>query len=54
MNNETGLIYIGAGNWLPGIPARDLTVQEVKDLGGEKALIETGLYAKPPKAEKEK
>jgi len=37
--------YIGNGNWLPGIPARDLTEQEVKRFG-EKMLIASGLYEK--------
>jgi hypothetical protein len=36
----------GFGGSLPGLPARDLTDQEVLDLGGEKALLDTGLYAK--------
>ena len=31
---------------LPNIPARDLTDDEVKEYGGESALIATGLYAK--------
>lgn len=31
---------------LVGIPARDLTDEEVKNLGGEKQLLSTGLYEK--------
>lgn len=30
--------------FLPGIPARDLTNEEVERFGGEEALEETGLY----------
>lgn len=29
---------------LPGIPARDLSAEEVEQHGGEKALVATGLY----------
>jgi hypothetical protein len=44
----------GCGGSLPGIPARDLTDQEVDRLGGETSLLATGLYEKdkhekPPK-----
>ena len=42
------LKYIGTG-FLPGIPARDLTDEEVKKCGGVKFLLSTGLYAKPKK-----
>lgn len=38
----------GYGGWLPNIPARDLTNDEVRELGGEKALLETGLYERQP------
>ena len=40
------LKYIGKG-FIVGIPARDLTAEEVKKHGGEKVLVDTGLYAKP-------
>lgn len=40
------LTYIGHGA-IPGIPARNLTAEEVKEYGGESFLISTGLYAKP-------
>lgn len=43
----TKLTYVGKGTWLPGVPARDLTNDEVKEHGGEAALIATGLYALP-------
>lgn len=46
------LIYNGKG-FIPGIPARDLDDAEVEKYGGEKLLLETGLYAKPVKAKKE-
>jgi len=42
------LKYIGSA-WLPGIPKRDLTDEEVKQYGGEKELIATGLYEAPKK-----
>ena len=42
------LIWKGTA-WLPGIPARDLTDEEVKQFGGEKRLIATGLYEAPKK-----
>lgn len=37
---------------LIGVPARDLSVEEVEQHGGEKGLIATGLYEKPAKAVK--
>jgi len=37
------LKYIGKGA-IPGIPARDLTEEETKKYGGEKLLIESGLW----------
>ena len=40
------LIYIGKG-FLNGLPARNLTDDEVEALGGEKVLLATGLYKKP-------
>lgn len=40
------LKWKGTG-FLPGIPARDLTDQEVEEFGGEKYLVGTGLYEKP-------
>ena len=46
------LIYNGKG-FRDGIPARDLTDEEVKELGGEKYLLATGLYEKEaPKQER--
>ena len=42
------LIWKGTA-WLPGIPARDLTDEEVKQFGGEKKLIASGLYEAPKK-----
>ena len=43
------LNYIGGGAFVPGIPARDLTDDEVKKHGGEKVLLATGLYKKQSK-----
>lgn len=40
--------YIGKGQWLPGVPARDLTADEVKELGRD-YLLSTGLYAEEEK-----
>lgn len=42
------LKYVGDG-FIPGIPARDLTDEEVKQYGGEKKLLATGLYEKAEK-----
>lgn len=42
------LIYIGT-SVIPGIPARDLTAEEVEQYGGEKELLKTKLYKKPDK-----
>lgn len=36
--------YIGNGAFCPPYPARDLSDEEVQEFG-EKALLETGLYA---------
>ncbi len=41
------LKYIGDGTFAPGIPARDLTDEEVKEYGGVALLTKTGLYQKP-------
>lgn len=46
------LIYLGGG-YLKGIPARNLTKEEVKECGGVKKLVDSGLYAKPDKNEAE-
>ncbi|CAK0775196.1 hypothetical protein CCP3SC1AL1_770018 [Gammaproteobacteria bacterium] len=37
------LRYVGKGNWITGVPARDLTDEEVEAFG-EKWLVESGLY----------
>lgn len=44
------LIWIGARQGqlgIPGIPARDLTDDEVQRHGGEAELLKTGLWEKP-------
>ncbi len=44
------LIWIGKEKGiegLPGVPARDLSDEEVKTYGGEAWLIKTGLWQKP-------
>jgi hypothetical protein len=43
------LKYIGIGEHKIGIPARDLSDEEVDQYGGEEYLIATGLYVKPAK-----
>lgn len=43
---KIGLIYIGNGS-LRGIPARDLSIEEVEKYGGVDYLISTKLYEKP-------
>ena len=42
------LKYIGNG-FIPGIPARDLSAEDVKKYGGKEKLLATGLYAEPEK-----
>ena len=37
------LKYIGNGSFLAGVPARDLSVAEVKQYG-KKRLLDSGLY----------
>ena len=45
--------YIGNGAFLPDIPARDLTVDEVEKFG-KKFLLASGLYAEAkPETKKE-
>ena len=40
------LKYIGKG-FIPGIPARDLSGDEIKKYGGIKFLLATGLFERP-------
>ena len=46
------LRYVGKGKAIIGIPARDLSDEEVEKYGGEEELIATGLYEKVEKAMK--
>lgn len=46
------LIYTDTSRVIPGIPARDLTADEVEEYGGEEYLLATGLYSKPDKKKK--
>jgi hypothetical protein len=39
------LKYVGNGDFIPGIPARDLSDDEVNRFGGKRKLVATGLYA---------
>ena len=42
------LIYTGKGAHLVGVPARDLTDEDVKELSlNEAELIKSGIYEKP-------
>ena len=45
------LVYVGQ-QVIIGIPARNLTDEEVERYGGEKYLLSTGLYKKPPDTKK--
>ena len=40
----SGLIYIGKGDFINGIPAKDLTPEQVERFGRD-YLIDSGLYA---------
>lgn len=44
------LIYIGNGAFVPGVPAKDLSAEQVKKLSvSEKDLLDSGLYKKASK-----
>ncbi len=43
---KPALLYIGDGSWLPGIPAQDLTIEELEGLDVDR-LIASGLYKEP-------
>lgn len=47
-SKQEGLKYIGGG-FIPGVPARDLTADEVAQHGGEEQLIRSQLYVKHTK-----
>lgn len=57
--SEVGLKYNGLGH-IVGIPARDLTPEEIEELGGEQFLLsrQNGhggkMYSKPPIAKQSK
>ncbi len=38
------LYYVGQGDFIYGVPARNLTAEEVEACGGAERLIATGLY----------
>ena len=44
----SGLVYRGGG-FIPGVPARDLSPDEVKQ-HGESSLLASGLYMRPRKS----
>jgi hypothetical protein len=43
-NPISKLKYVGRGEFLPGVPSRDLTAAEVDTLGGVEYLVGSGLY----------
>lgn len=43
------LIYVGGGSWLPDVPARDLTDEEVEHLD-KTFLLRSGLYVEEKEA----
>ena len=45
---QSALRYVGAGSFLPGVPARDLSAAEADAYGGADALVASGLYARIP------
>ena len=45
------LLYIGKGNFLAGIPARDLTALEVRKFSEQK-LLDSKLYTRAAKPQK--
>jgi hypothetical protein len=38
--------YVGNGDFIPGVPARDLSDKEVKELGIQEAVEASDLYKK--------
>lgn len=44
MDRKIKFKYIGGGNAIIGIPARDIYEDEVEEWGGEKVILSTGLY----------
>jgi len=56
MTKKIALKYIGDGTFLVGVPARDLTPDEIKlfYIYSEQQLLDSGLYTKPKAQAKEK
>lgn len=44
LRKSIALVYVGEGIKINGLPARDLTPEEVENLGGETKIRQTGLY----------
>lgn len=45
------LRYIGSGDWIRGVPTRDLTVGDLESLSvNRSALLESGLYTEAASA----
>lgn len=51
MSKTIALVYVGEGIKISGIPAKDLTPEEVENLGGIEKLRQTGLYITPLEAQ---
>jgi len=51
MPEQIGLVYVGPG-FYAGVPARDLSPEEVKEFGGVKELTKDEYYAIPAKTSK--
>ena len=48
MDDEVVLRYVGTGDFMPGIPDRDLTAGDVAECGlSIEELMATGLYTRP-------
>ncbi len=43
MADDIAARYVGAGDYLPGLPARDLTVEEWAALGADQQTLVVGL-----------
>lgn len=47
-SKSNGLVYIGRGSFLPGVPARSLSPEEAEEHGGDEVLVKTGIYRRKP------
>lgn len=50
--SDKKLLYVGDGSWLPGVPARDLSADEIDILPFSRGdLLKSGLYIVEPESE---